>query len=66
MPKHLLHGGGDYLKYDYCGAPSDPITAQVRYRAIADALRKIGRDIALGICQWGLRKPWLRGSSVGG
>ncbi|MBI1782300.1 MAG: glycoside hydrolase family 27 protein [Sphingobacteriales bacterium] len=58
--------GIDYLKYDYCNAPEDPITAQVRYKAMADALRKSGRDIAFGICEWGNRKPWLWAASVGG
>lgn len=58
--------GIDYLKYDYCGAPEDVETAQVRYKAIADALRQSGRDISLGICEWGPRKPWLWASKVGG
>ena len=56
----------DYLKYDYCGAPPDAITAQIRYKAMADALRKSGRDITFGICEWGIRKPWLWAASAGG
>lgn len=64
--KTFASWGIDYLKYDYCNAPADAITAQVRYKAIADALRKSGRDIALGICEWGTRKPWLWGAAVGG
>ncbi|MFV8327534.1 glycoside hydrolase family 27 protein [Flavobacterium sp. ZS1P14] len=58
--------GIDYLKYDYCGAPDDIETAKTRYKKIADALRKSGRDIALGICEWGDRKPWLWGGQAGG
>ncbi|MES2544611.1 MAG: glycoside hydrolase family 27 protein [Bacteroidota bacterium] len=58
--------GIDYLKYDYCGAPDDMEIAKTRYKKMADALRKSGRDIALGICEWGDRKPWLWGQQVGG
>jgi alpha-galactosidase len=58
--------GVDYLKYDYCNAPEDSVTAIARYTAIATALRKSGRDIALGICEWGQRKPWLWGAAAGG
>jgi alpha-galactosidase len=56
----------DYLKYDYCDAPEDPITAQIRYKAMSDALKKCGRNIPLGICEWGGRKPWNWASEVGG
>lgn len=56
----------DYLKYDYCHAPEDVETAKARYKKMADALRKSGREIALGICEWGPRKPWLWGAEVGG
>lgn len=56
----------DYLKYDYCGAPDDMEVAKTRYKKIADALRKSGRDIALGVCEWGDRKPWLWAGQVGG
>jgi alpha-galactosidase len=56
----------DYLKYDYCNAPEDAITAQIRYKAMADALKKCGRNIPLGICEWGVRKPWLWAGEVGG
>ena len=48
--------GIDYLKYDYCNAPEDSATARRRYRAMADALQKSGRDIVLGICEWGQRQ----------
>ena len=45
--------GIDYLKYDYCHAPEDVNTAKARYKRMADALRASGRDIVLGICEWG-------------
>ena len=56
----------DYLKYDYCGAPEDSATAKIRYKTMGDALRKSGRDIAFGICEWGDRKPWLWAANAGG
>jgi len=56
----------DYLKYDYCNAPVEVEVAKVRYKIMADALRNSGREIALGICEWGDRKPWLWGAEVGG
>jgi alpha-galactosidase len=64
--KTFASWGIDYLKYDYCGAPEDVATAKARYKAIADALRQSGRDIVLGICEWGPRKPWQWGKEVGG
>lgn len=58
--------GIDYLKYDYCNAPEDSATARHRYKVMADALSKSGRDIVLGICEWGQRncEEWCE--SVGG
>lgn len=60
--------GIDYLKYDYCNAPADSAEAHRRYRAMADALDRSGRDIVLGICEWGSNSPerWARqaGGSV--
>ncbi len=64
--KTFASWGIDYLKYDYCHAPSDAITAQVRYKTMADALSKSGRDIEFGICEWGDRKPWLWAANAGG
>lgn len=58
--------GIDYLKYDYCNAPEDVETAKVRYEKMATALRNSGRDIVLGICEWGPRKPWLWAAKAGG
>lgn len=58
--------GIDYLKYDYCNAPEDSVTARTRYRAMADALQSSGRDIALGVCEWGQRKAEEWCENVGG
>ncbi len=58
--------GIDYLKYDYCNAPADEQTARVRYKAMADALQKSGRDIVLGICEWGQRHAENWCAEVGG
>lgn len=58
--------GIDYLKYDYCNAPEDAETAKQRYKTMGDALRKTGRDIVFGICEWGGRKPWLWAADAGG
>jgi len=56
----------DYLKYDYCGAPVDSNTAKIRYQKMANALRKSGRDISFGICEWGDRQPWHWAAKAGG
>ena len=58
--------GIDYLKYDYCNAPKDKDSAIVRYKKMADALQKTGRDIVFAICEWGQREPWKWGPQVGG
>ena len=58
--------GIDYLKYDYCNAPADSATARLRYRTMADALQKSGRDIVLGICEWGQRNAEEWCEQVGG
>lgn len=56
----------DYLKYDYCNAPEDSATARLRYKTMADALSKSGRDIVLGICEWGQRNGEEWCEHVGG
>ncbi|MDB5121809.1 MAG: alpha-galactosidase [Sphingobacteriales bacterium] len=64
--KTFASWGIDYLKYDYCGAPEDVETAKQRYKKMGDALRRSGREIAFGICEWGQRKPWLWAAEAGG
>ena len=58
--------GVDYLKYDYCNAPEDSATARLRYKTMADVLSKSGRDIVLGICEWGQRNGEEWCEHVGG
>jgi alpha-galactosidase len=64
--KTFASWGIDYLKYDYCNAPEDSITAKARYGKMADALAKSGRDIVFSICEWGGRKPWYWAANAGG
>lgn len=64
--KTFAEWGFDYLKYDYCGAPEDWQTAIARYEKMAKALENSGKPIALGICEWGDREPWLWGKKIGG
>jgi alpha-galactosidase len=64
--KTFASWGIDYLKYDYCNAPGDSITAKTRYKKMADALVKSGRDIVFGICEWGSRRPWHWAADAGG
>lgn len=58
--------GIDYLKYDYCNAPGDVVTAFTRYKKMGDALRKTNRPIIYSICEWGQRQPWLWARAAGG
>lgn len=58
--------GIDLVKSDYCNAPSDVETAKARYKAQADAFKASGRNIALYICEWGVREPWKWGAEAGG
>ena len=63
--KQYAEWGFDLLKYDYCGAPTDQLTARQRYQAMGDALKASGRDILFYMCEWGQRKPWLWGAQTG-
>ena len=56
----------DFLKYDYCHAPTDYKTAMRRYRKMGAALQATKRPILFSICEWGDRSPWLWGAEVGG
>ena len=60
--KTFAEWGIDYLKYDYCHAPSDSAVAHKRYKKMADALQNSGRKIVLGVCEWGQLNPekWAR------
>jgi alpha-galactosidase len=63
--KTFASWGIDYLKYDYCNAPEDSVSAKIRYKAMADALKASGRDIVFGVCEWGHRLPWRWASGIG-
>lgn len=63
--KQYAEWGFDLLKYDYCGAPTDQLTARQRYQAMGDALKASGRDILFYMCEWGQREPWLWGAETG-
>ena len=60
--KTFAEWGIDYLKYDYCHAPSDSAIAHKRYKEMGDALQNSGRKMTLGICEWGQLNPekWAR------
>ncbi len=64
--KTYAEWGVDLLKYDYCYAPYSKNKAIDRYQKIGKALQNTDRTIVLSICEWGLRKPWKWGRSVGG
>ncbi len=64
--KTFADWGMDYLKYDYCHAPSDWKTAIERYEKMGNALKKSGRNIVFGICEWGDREPWHWANKAGG
>lgn len=56
--------GFDYVKIDWCHCEGkDPKTA---YQKFGDALKNCPRDIVFSICNWGVKKPWTWGKSVGG
>ncbi len=58
--------GIDFVKNDYCNAPSDEATCRSRYKTFGDALKASGRPIVLEVCEWGVREPWKWGAEVGG
>jgi alpha-galactosidase len=64
--KTFVEWGIDYLKYDYCNAPEDVVTAFTRYSKMGNALKNSGRPIVFAICEWGQRKPWLWARAAGG
>jgi len=54
--KKFAEWGVDYLKYDNCNNLNRP--ARPRYQAMADAIKKTGREIVFSFCEWGENKPW--------
>ena len=55
----------DFLKYDFCHAPSG-MSAEQLYKRMGQALRATGRPILFSICEWGRHKPWEWGARAGG
>lgn len=51
--------GVDFLKYDYCFAPTDQATAIARYTRMGQALKAADRPILYSACEWGGRAPHL-------
>jgi alpha-galactosidase len=58
--------GMDFLKYDYCYAPSDRESAIERYDRMGAALQQTGHEFLYSLCEWGGRSPHLWGRKVGG
>ncbi len=56
----------DFLKYDYCAAPTDQETAVDRYNRMGKALQNSGREFLYSLCEWGGRAPQLWGEEAGG
>jgi alpha-galactosidase len=60
--------GVDYIKYDWCGAfriyKNDEM--QAVYQKMGEILRKTGRPIVYGLCQYGLADVWKWGKDAGG
>jgi len=66
--KQYAAWGVDYLKYDWCSASKvyQPEEMPAVYKKMHDALVRTGRPIVYSMCQYGLRKVWEWGASVGG
>lgn len=66
--KQYAAWGVDYLKYDWCSADQvyKPEEMPAVYKKMHDALASTGRPIVLSMCQYGLRRVWEWGASVGG
>lgn len=49
--------GVDYLKYDDCN-PDNVTSSQIRYQAMAKALKKAERQMYFAMCDRGASRPW--------
>jgi alpha-galactosidase len=60
--------GIDYLKYDWCGAFRIYKNEEMQavYQKMGAILRRTGRPIVYGLCQYGLVDVWKWGSEAGG
>lgn len=60
--------GVDYLKYDWCSyIQTDTSLAAYIYpfKVMQDALAKQSRDIVYNLCQYGMKRVWEWGASIG-
>lgn len=66
--KQYAAWGVDYLKYDWCSAGRVYKSEEMQavYTKMHDALASTGRPIVFSLCQYGLRRVWEWGASVGG
>lgn len=55
--------GVDYLKYDWCD--TEGLSGIGAYTTMSEALKKAGRPIVLGLCDWGHNSPWNWAKEVG-
>lgn len=51
--------GIDFVKYDYCGAPSTVTDATNRYSAMRTAMNNTNRSMIFNVCEWGQLTPWI-------
>jgi alpha-galactosidase len=60
--------GVDYIKYDWCGARRIYSNEEMQpvYQKMGQVLRKTGRPIVYGLCQYGLADVWKWGPDAGG
>jgi len=58
--------GIDYVKHDYCNAPTDRATAEARYTQFGQALKNSGRSVIFSVTEWGQRQPWEWASNEDG
>lgn len=58
--------GIDFVKYDYCGAPSNATEANKRYAAMRTAMNNTGRSMTFNVCEWGQLTPWQWSPKIGG
>jgi len=58
--------GIDFVKYDYCGAPSVTAEATKRYTAMRTAINKTNRPMLFNVCEWGQLTPWTWSPKIEG
>jgi alpha-galactosidase len=60
--------GVDYIKYDWCGAFRIYKNEEMQavYQKMGEILRRVGRPVVYGICQYGLADVWKWAPDAGG